>query len=126
MAETGKKSRRFSFLMGLIILASFGIFWGLSCYLFRFAGDANQAEKKRVIERLEKLQSHREKDALTLENYGWVNEQEKVARIPVQRAMELQVERLKQKKLQSADPIQPVIISVPPLPQPTAKPGASK
>ena len=126
MAETAKKSRRFSFLMGLIILALFGIFFGLSCFLFRFGGDANQAEKKRAVERLEKLQSHREKDALTLENYGWVNEQEKVARIPIQRAMELQVERLKQKKLQPADPIQPVLIPAPSSLQPTAKPGASK
>jgi hypothetical protein len=104
MADSFQPPRPFSFLMWLVVIAMFGLFIGAVFLMFRYGEDPAKAEKAIVQARMEKLQSHRDQDKLALENYCWVNEQKKIAGIPIARAMELQVERLKQKTPRAAAP----------------------
>jgi hypothetical protein len=55
-------------------------------------------EIKRAKARAEKLKTLREEDAKALTTYGWINKDKGVARIPIERAMELTVTELAQKK----------------------------
>ena len=61
-------------------------------------------EEKRAAARMEKLKSVTD-EAATLHTYGWVDKAKGVARIPIERAMELSVAELAQKKPAPAGPI---------------------
>ena len=61
-------------------------------------------EAKRAEARMEKLKAVTE-EAATLHSYGWVDKEKGVARIPIERAMELSVTELAQKKPMPAGPI---------------------
>ena len=61
-------------------------------------------EEKRAAARIEKLKSVTD-EAATLHTYGWVDKTKGVARIPIERAMELSVAELAQKKPAPAGPI---------------------
>lgn len=45
-------------------------------------------------ERIERFSEHRAKEKSLAQNYRWVNEQSGVVRIPIERAMQLAVDRL--------------------------------
>lgn len=61
-------------------------------------------EQKRAEARMEKLKTVNE-EALTLHGYGWVDKEKGVARIPIERAMQLSMAELAQKKPAPAGPI---------------------
>jgi hypothetical protein len=64
-------------------------------------------EQKRSQARLEKLKTAREEYAKATQGYGWVDKEKGVARIPVQRAMEVAMTDLAQRKPTAANPIEP-------------------
>ncbi len=62
-------------------------------------------EQKRATARLEKLKTTNEEAGTALHKYGWVDKDKGVARVPIQRAMELSVAELAGKKPAPANPI---------------------
>jgi len=81
-------------LFGLIVLAVIGPSPRTSDY-----------EESRAKKRLEKLKALREETQKDLTAYAWVDKSKGVARIPIDRAMELTVAELAQKKPAPAGPI---------------------
>src|SRR6266540_555481 len=76
-------------------------------------------EQTRAKERIENLKTSREEAAKALSTYGWIDKNEGIARIPIERAMELTVADLAQQKPAPAGPI------ATPEPQATASASAS-
>ncbi|MEY2541905.1 MAG: hypothetical protein QOI22_1507 [Verrucomicrobiota bacterium] len=62
-------------------------------------------EQKRAKAREEKLKAAREEDAKALTTYAWIDKNKGVARIPIERAMDLTVTELARKKPAPAGPI---------------------
>ena len=91
--------------LGIVLLfAIFGVFvWVVMGLMPR--GD--NYEQKRSEARLEKLKTARDEYAKAGGSYGWVDKEKGVARIPVQRAMEVAVAELAQRKPAPANPIEP-------------------
>src|SRR6516164_9912790 len=94
-------------LFGLIVLAVIGP--------SPRGSDYEQARAKKRVERLKTLREESEKELTT---YAWVDKNKGVARISINRAMELEVAELAQKKPAPAGPI-----ATPPPAQ--TSPGAS-
>jgi len=81
-------------LFGIIVLAVIGPSPRSSDY-----------EETRAKKRLERLKALHEETQKDLTNYAWVDKNKGVARIPIDRAMELTVAELAQKKPAPAGPI---------------------
>src|SRR6187455_2341682 len=81
-------------LFGLIVLAVIGPSPRTSDY-----------EETRAKKRIEKLKALREENQKELTTYAWLDKNKGVARIPIDRAMELTVADLAQKKPAPAGPI---------------------
>jgi hypothetical protein len=62
-------------------------------------------EGKRAKARLEKLKTQREEDAKALTTYDWIDKTKGVARVPIERAMELTISELARKQPAPAYPI---------------------
>jgi len=102
------------FLFGLIVLAIIGPSPRTSDY-----------EETRAKKRMEKLKALHEEMQKDLTTYAWVDKNKGLARIPIDRAMELTVSDLAQKKPAPAGPIAtPAIQTAPAGASPT--PGASQ
>jgi hypothetical protein len=107
------------FLFGVIVLAVIGP-----------APRGDTYEQKRAKSRAEKLKAVQE-EAKTLTNYGWIDKNKGVARVPIDRAMELTVAELAQRKPAPAGPIatpQPQASAAPsatPTPTPTPSPSGT-
>src|SRR3981081_2716169 len=103
-------------LFGIIVLAVIGP-----------APRGDTYEQKRAKGRAEKLKVVQE-EAKSLTSYGWIDKNKGVARIPIDRAMELTVAELAQKKPVAAGPIAtrlPQAAPGPAAPSPAAAPNAS-
>lgn len=89
--------------LGVVLLfAVFGLFvWVVVGAMPR--GD--NYEEKRATARLVKLKTAQDEANTALGGYGWVDKTKGVARLPIQRAMELSVADLAQKKPAPANPI---------------------
>jgi hypothetical protein len=64
-------------------------------------------EKKRAAARVEKLKTVRDEANSALQGYGWVDKAKGTVRLPIDRAMELTVAELAQKKPAPAGPLPP-------------------
>ena len=93
-------------LFGVIVLAVIGP-----------APRGSDYEQTRAKKRAELLKTSREEAAKALTTYGWIDKNKGVARIPIERAMELTVAELAQQKPAPAGPIA--------TPEPEAQPAAS-
>ena len=89
-------------------------------------------EQSRAKTREGKLKSLRDEDAKALTTYGWVDKNKGVVHVPIDRAMELTLADLAQKKPMPAGPIatpEPQASAAPasptPAPSPSAKPKAT-
>jgi hypothetical protein len=71
-------------------------------------------EQKRAENRMAKLKQQREQDTSALTTYGWIDKNKQVVRVPIERAMELAMADLAQRKPAPAGPI------ATPAPQPPA------
>ena len=120
--ETSSSSPRhapfpFSTWLGVILLF---VFFGLLVAVFvRIAPRGNTYEAKRAKAREEKLKTAMDEAHKDLTTYGWVDKSKGVARIPIDRAMELTVAALAQKAPAPANPIET------PAPAGQPSPGAS-
>ena len=104
-------------LFGLIVLAVIGPSPRTSDY-----------EEGRAKKRMEKLKALREETQKDLTTYAWVDKNKGVARIPIDRAMEVTVADLAQKKPAPAGPIATPAAQTPPAgasPAPAAPQGAA-
>ena len=80
-------------------------------------------EEKRAKARMEKLKVVSDESSASLKGYGWVDKEKGVVRMPIERAMELSVAELAQKKPAPANPI--AVIEAQPGLQTTAPVGPS-
>ena len=80
-------------------------------------------EERRAKARQEKLKTTHDEAMKDLNSYAWVDKSKGVARIPIDRAMQLTVADLAQKKPEPANPIEAPAASA--APQQSASPGAS-
>ena len=107
-------------LFGLIVLAVIGPSPRTSDY-----------EETRAKKRMEKLKTLHEENQKELTTYAWVDKNKGVARIPIDRAMEVTVADLAQKKPAPAGPIatpaaQAAPAAAPPAPATSQQPGAAQ
>ena len=107
MSSLPQPTHRSTLATAFAVFLLFFLFSALVFLMYRLAGPREDLETKRAEARIEKLQAKRDQDKEILENYGWVNEKQQIARMPIQRAMELQVERLQKKPVRAAGPIPP-------------------
>src|SRR6476659_5344468 len=101
-------------LFGLIVLAVIGPSPRISDY-----------EEARAKKRMEKLKALHEETQKELTTYAWVDKNKGVARIPIDRAMEVTVADLAQKKPAPAGPIATPPAQTAPAPAAPAPQGAT-
>ena len=94
-------------LFGVIVLAVVGP-----------APRGSDYEETRAKKRVDNLKTSRDEAAKALTTYSWIDKNKGVARIPIERAMELTVAKLAQQKPAAAGPI------ATPEPQPSAAPAS--
>jgi hypothetical protein len=96
-------------LFGLIVLAVIGP-----------SPRSNDYEEMRAKKRMERLKALNEETQKDLTTYAWIDKNKGVARIPIDRAMELTVADLAQKKPAAAGPIATPAAPAAPAPAPPA------
>src|SRR5919204_2648179 len=96
---------RAPFSVWLGIVALFALFAVIVLATIGPSPRGNSYEQERAKKRLDKLKALRDEDAKTLTTYAWVDKDKGVARIPIQRAMELTVAQLAQTTPVAAGPI---------------------
>lgn len=106
----------------------------LALVIVRASPRGDTYEEKRAKERAKKLEAAQKENMAALTTYGWVDKTKGVARIPVEKAMELTMAELAQKKPAAANPIATPDAAAPatspaagasPAPAATATPAAS-
>ena len=107
-------------LLGVIVLAVVGP-----------SPRGSDYEETRAKKRMENLKTSREDAAKALNTYAWIDKNKGVARIPINRAMELTIAQLAQQKPAPAGPIatpQAQATAAPPSPAPSGspQPGATQ
>ena len=105
-------------LFGVIVLAVVGP-----------APRGSDYEETRAKKRVDNLKTLREEAAKALTTYGWIDKNKGVARIPIDRAMELTIAKLAQQKPAPAGPIatpepQPAVAPASPAPAGSPQPSA--
>jgi len=93
----------FSAWLGVVLL--FALFGVIVLAIIGPSPRGDTYEQKRAKAREEKLKVAREEDAKALTTYAWIDKTKGSARIPIERAMELTVTELAQKKPAPAGPI---------------------
>lgn len=90
-------------------LLGFALFAGLILYILNQAGLKPDLalEEQRARERAAALSEARARDAERLSQTAWVDQATGVARIPIDRAMEIEVRALRRKPIQPGPLIQP-------------------
>jgi len=104
-------------LFGVIVLAVIGP-----------APRGSDYEETRAKKRVDNLKTLREETEKALTTYGWIDKNKGVARIPIDRAMELTIAKLAQQKPAPAGPIatqEPQPSAAPASPAPVGSPQAS-
>lgn len=95
----------FSTWLGIVLL--FGLFAVFVWAVMGAMPRSDSYERKRAAARYEKLKAAREEWTKAENGYAWVDKGKGVVRVPVQRAMELTLPELAQKKPAPANPIAP-------------------
>src|SRR4029453_12107398 len=101
--------------LGIVLL--FALFGVIVLAVIGPAPRGSDYEQKRSKKRAELLKTSREAVGKALTTYAWIDKNKGVARIPIERAMELTVAELAQQKPAPAGPIA--------APEPQAQPAAS-
>src|SRR5579884_3930577 len=126
----------FSTWLGIVLL--FVLFGVIVLAVIGPSPRGSDYEQTRAAKRLERLKTLREETEKELTTYAWVDKSKGIARIPIDRAMELMVAELAQKKPAPAGPIAtlgsasspvasagPSASAQPPASQGNARPGSS-
>jgi hypothetical protein len=117
----------FSTWLGIVCL--FAVFGLIVLAVVGPSPRGSDYEQTRTQKRMERLKALREENQKDLTTYAWVDKNKGVARIPIDRAMELTVAELAQKKPAPAGPIatpaaQPAPAGASPAPAASQQPGA--
>src|SRR5438105_4916091 len=123
----GRSPISFGAWLGVVLLF---LFFGIFVFVFVAATPhGNAYEEKRAKAREEKLKTSRDAATKDLNSYGWVDKGKGVARIPIDRAMELTLRDLASKKPEPANPIatpaEAQAATTPPPPPPAVSPVPS-
>ena len=126
--ELAQTRAPFSAWLGVVLL--FALFGMIVLAVIGPSPRGDNYEQKRAKEREQKLKAAREEDTKALTTYAWIDKNKGTARIPIERAMELTVTELAQKKPAVAGPIatpeQPTVAAsgaAAPSPAPSASPS---
>jgi hypothetical protein len=121
LRQLARSPASFSVWFGIVVL--FALFGVIVLATIGPAPRGDTYEEKRAKKRLDGLKTLREEDAKALTTYAWVDKGKGVARIPIERAMDLTTAQLAQTKPVPAGPI----ATPPPQQSPAAaaSPGAS-
>src|SRR5204862_8249409 len=111
----------FSTWLGIVCL--FGLFGLIVLAVIGPSPRTSDYEETRAKKRIEKLKTLREESQKELTTYAWVDKNKGVARIPIDRAMEVTVADLAQKKPAPAGPIVTPAAQTPPTAAPPAPPS---
>ncbi|HEX8679821.1 MAG TPA: hypothetical protein VF683_07665 [Chthoniobacterales bacterium] len=117
--------------IGVVLL--FGLFALIAWALLGVMPRGDDYEEKRGIARVEKLKAYHEEMSKQVGGYAWVDKAKGTVRMPIDRAMELSVAELAQRKPAIAGPLPPegdkaglqVTAPVGPTPAPVASPGGA-
>jgi membrane-associated protease RseP (regulator of RpoE activity) len=118
----------FSAWLGMVLL--FALFGIIVLAIIGPSPRGDTYEQKRAKAREEKLKTVQD-EAKSLTSYGWIDKNKGVARIPIDRAMELTVADLAQKKpapagpIATPPPVAPASAAPSPSPAPSASPSPS-
>jgi len=93
----------FSTWIGVVLL--FALFGVIAAAIIGPAPRGDTYEKQRAEARLKKLKDARDEDAKALTAYTWIDKNKGTVRLPIERAMQLTVADLANKKPMSAGPI---------------------
>ncbi|HST31490.1 MAG TPA: hypothetical protein VLK27_11710 [Chthoniobacterales bacterium] len=107
----------FSTWFGIVLLMV--VFWVIAVAIIGPAPRGDTYEQQRAQNREKKLKDLRDEDAKALTGYAWIDKNKGSVRIPIERAMELAVTELANKKPTAAGPI------AAPSPEASAAPSAS-
>jgi hypothetical protein len=121
LRQLARSPAPFSVWLGIVVL--FALFGVIVLATIGPAPRSNTYEEKRARKRLDNFKTLREEDAKALTTYAWVDKGKGVARIPIDRAMDLTIAQLAQTKPVPAGPV----ASPPPQQSPAAaaSPAAS-
>jgi hypothetical protein len=89
--------------LGVVLL--FALFGATALVIIGPAPRSDSYEKKRAEDRVKKLQAARDEDAKALGGYAWIDKNKGTVRLPIERAMQLTVADLANKKPKEAGPI---------------------
>ena len=112
--------------LGIVCL--FGLFGIIVLAVIGPSSRTNDYEEMRAKKRMERLKALQEENQKELTTYTWIDKNKGVARIPIDRAMELTVADLAQKKPAPAGPIATPAAQTAPAgaaPAPAARQGAA-
>ena len=127
LRQVAQSQAPFSVWLGIVLL--FALFGVIVLAIIGPAPRGDSYEQTRVKKRLDGLKTLREQDAQALTTYAWVDKSKGVARIPIERSMELTVAQLAQKTPAPAGPIAtpspPTTASAPASPAAPAVPAAT-
>ena len=116
LREVAHTRAPFSTWLGVVLL--FLIFGVMVLAIIGPMPRQDDYEAKRARARQEKLKAQHEEDTKALTKYNWIDKNKGVARVPIERAMELAIAELAQKQPAPAYPI------ATPAPQASASPAA--
>jgi hypothetical protein len=109
MADTEQIRQRiqspapFSTWLGVVLLLL--VFGAIVIAVIGLAPRSDTYEQKRAQDRAKKLKDLRDDDAKALTSYAWIDKNKGTVRVPIERAMELTVAELANKKPTAAGPI---------------------
>ncbi len=129
MAESPATSRlgteRISFRAWFGVVLLFLLFGLVVAVLIGASPRGDTYEEKRAKARAEKLKAAREEATKDLNSYAWVDKSKGVARIPIDRAMELTLSELAQRKPEPANPIETPAAAQPQAASPAPQPATA-
>lgn len=103
LSEVARARAPWSVWFGIVLL--FALFGVIVLAIIGPAPRGSDYEEARARKRVENLKTLREEADKALTTYAWIDKNKGVARIPIQRAMELTVAELSQQKPAPAGPI---------------------
>lgn len=89
------------------------IFFGATSIIRSWTPNETTVDEARDAERRTNLQTLKESNREALETYGWVDRDAGTVRIPIQRAMELEIAALNQRQPAPAYPVDPDLAAAP-------------
>ena len=105
MADSVQLQSRAPFSTWLGVVLLFLLFGAIAIAVIGLAPRGDSYEKMRAENRMKKLKDARDEDAKALAGYAWIDKNKGTVRLPIERAMELTVAELANKKPAPAGPI---------------------